>query len=72
MNWLPIDENTPRGQDDEILVARFDEDGSKWYATAMWWVDTWAFFAASPRQTRVPILLAFEPTHWQPLIEPPE
>lgn len=71
MEWRAI-ETAPKGQDNEILVARFDGDGSNWYATAMWWIDTWAFFAANPRQVQAPVLLCFEPTHWMPFPAPPK
>ncbi len=67
--WQRI-ETAPR--DGDILVARLDPDGSDWYAVAQWWVDVFAFMYADSRQSKHPILLCFEPTHWMPLPAPPQ
>lgn len=61
--WQQIDSAPKDGTD--ILVARFDDDGSDWYAVAQWWVRAWAFMSGRPGD--MPALLGFVPTHWMPL-----
>lgn len=51
----------------DILVARFDEDGSYWVAVAQWWVMGFFFMYGEGRGKNLPVQLAFIPTHWQPL-----
>lgn len=51
-----------------ILLARSDDDGSYWAAVGEWWVKAWAVMFL---QQRHPALISFEPTHWQPLPNPP-
>lgn len=67
--WQPI-ETAPKKQGEDILVARFDDDGSYWVGTAQWWVRGWAFFYGRTSQSLAPILLCFEPTHWRPTPKP--
>ncbi len=64
--WQPIETAPKDGT--EILIGRFDEDGSEWYATAEWWVRSWAFMWA--KNIDHPVLIDFEPTHWRPLPPP--
>ena len=68
--WQLIETAPKDGTD--ILVARRDPDGSEWFVVAQWWVRQFAFMYADVRQSRAPILLCFEPTHWMPLPKPPE
>lgn len=67
MKWQPI-ESAPEDPNVNILVSRYDEDGSYWCSVAQWWVAAWVFLDG---QTTGPVLLDFEPTHWMPLPAPP-
>jgi|TARA_Y100000310_G_C20680667_1_gene815755 hypothetical protein len=66
--WHPI-KTAPRDGTD-ILVARTDPDGGEWHAVAQWWVDNWFFMYGAHRQLPAPLILCFEPTHWQHLPRP--
>ena len=67
MEWQTI-ETAPKDTGENVLVALFEEDGSYWAAVASYWVDCWAFmFPNNQIHGYNPILLGFEPTHWQPL-----
>ncbi len=69
MDWMPIS-TSPKDSTD-ILVCRVDADGDCYMAVAQWWGERFAFMDADLRQSRYPILLGFDPTHWMPLPDPP-
>ena len=63
--WRPIETAPKDDHCQDVLLARFDEDGSEWRAVGQWFVNAWAFMYA--KDSKYPVLLCFEPTHWQPL-----
>ncbi len=69
--WRDIS-SAPKEPPEDVLLARFYDDGDHWYAVGQWWVQDWAFFANKGPLGTPPALLCFEPTHWQPLPAPPE